>query len=84
MLVFETLRSVADLFSGTVRNHPFGVPVEKVIEAARPVEAEFSALIEGVVIYAVVGNENVQTIGRPEANRYGTDAEPSDKRSISL
>jgi hypothetical protein len=39
VFVFKAFRSVSHSFGGLVGGHVLGVPVENVIEAARPIEA---------------------------------------------
>ena len=59
-------------------------PVEKVIEAARPIEAEFSSLVEDEVIGAVVGDVNVEAIACSKPTCIGRTPSFSDSRLSQL
>jgi hypothetical protein len=50
VLVFESFRSIPYQLGGLTCDNPFAVPVEEVVQTARPVESKLSSFVEGEVV----------------------------------
>jgi hypothetical protein len=71
-LILEQKAVLTIVEAGGAADNAFAVPVENVVEAACPVEAQPSAFVVGVVVGPVVIDEDVEVVVLASASRLSS------------